>query len=132
MRSGLVGLFGYSLVELLVVIAVISLLAAIAIPVVNDVRSSAGRAAARDNLSLLNNAINAHNMAATQMPAELTAAEVVEKLETPPHGSSMPFLKVNKSFPQTQDTDTYRGVWDGRYFRLVEPGSAGTGVDLQR
>jgi prepilin-type N-terminal cleavage/methylation domain-containing protein len=129
---------GFSLVEMLVVIGVIAIMAAIGIPMIaNTVSSSAHRTADR-NMKLLNGAVISFG----QENWELVLAEsggsddelaIFESLRyrdatNPAPGS--PYLPQNATFVASGDTSTYRAVWNGRMFELVPAGTAGTGLDL--
>jgi len=119
-----------SLVELLIVVAVIGVMAAVAIPMMNVFVPAQSQVAAR-NLNYLNGAVVCYNQAATELTGNATVPVIVGVLMTrDPSISGSPFLPSNLKTNTTSDSSTYRATWTGRMFELLPPGTNGTGVDL--
>lgn len=125
-----------SLPELLIVIAVIGILAAIAIPNISGLRRAASREFSSDAVEVANRAVMHYEQANRPLGVEPAAgsadeAEVLAALTTvDPDVPGSPFLEP--SFPTESDnsSDTYRMVWNGARFELLLPGQVGTGILL--
>jgi len=125
---------GFSLVEMIVVIAFLAIVAAVAIPVMNNVLKASSYETAKRNMRLLNGAVIAYN----EGVAELTNASgdgqavftllCTREATNPSPGS--PYLPPNAVFVSSSDTATYRATWNGRMFKLVPAGTGGSGLDL--
>jgi len=122
-----------------VVIAVIAVMAAIAIPIISGVPGNASAATAKRNLAYINSAVQTFN----QSQYELTNAEssgtddetairtnLIHRDVTSRPGS--PYLPTHITFHYTSDTNKYRAIWNGRLFELVSPGESANGIDLMR
>ena len=130
---------GYSLAEILVVIAVIGILAGITIVGISGTREAAGLSVAEGNLNMINGAVTAMNNTGQEIilspsPGATDELEVLSALQyrdalNPVPGS--PFLPANLQFITTSATNRNRAIWNGRYFQLVSEGVAATGIDLQ-
>lgn len=140
MRKGLASSAAFSLTEILVVIAAIAILAGVALPVVTGVRESAERETAERNLNLLNGAVVAYNNVNRELspgtaPTGADGSDeeaVAKRLQT--RDSSLPgspYLQAGLTLGTTASNDRYRAAWNGRFFRLLAPGEAGVGIDLQ-
>lgn len=131
---------GVTLVELLVVIAVVAILAAILVPQVVGVGAATERSLAQRNLNKLNAAVGAFSQS-NQLLSDLVTAEQADKEQAvlallydydssaPIPGS--PFLDPAHVFIVTSATNRYRARWSGKVFAWIERGEAGTGVDLE-
>lgn len=129
-----------SLPEIVIVVAVIGLLAAIAIPLMSRVTTGSERAVATRNLDVINGAVLAFNQSNWELV--LTAAAdtsderaIYDSLRyraptNPSPGS--PYLTDTTVFAASTSSETYRARWNGRMFELLLPGTAGEGWDLQR
>jgi len=130
---------GKSFAEILVVIVGIGILATISIPmIVNTIPAVSGETA-QANLAKLNQAVLAFGQVGWEMILDPQAGSSEDELlilrsvqhrdpSNPLPGS--PFLSPFLVFTGTNDDSTFRAVWNGRMFELVEPGSAGEGIDL--
>lgn len=129
-----------SLVEVLVVVAIITVIAGFAITSLTGGREAASASVAKGNLNLLNGAVTKMNNAGMEIvlspdPDASDEAQVFTTLQArdtnnPIPGS--PFLPADLQFEATSDTDRNRGMWNGRFFQLVPEGTPGTGIDLQK
>jgi len=86
---------GFSLVEMLVVIAVIGIIAAIAIPAISNVTSSAGTATAKRNAQNIASVYASGNAAGVSWPAAATglsgAAAIIDRVTQGVSGTSGTF-----------------------------------------
>lgn len=133
---------GISLTEMLVVVALIAVLAALAIPQIGNLNVQSEQAAAELGVEQLNRAVQLHNQAWRQISIEpSTGTEdemaVVELLQTPrevnpgiPMAGS-PFLEPTLEFSGTSDSTVQRARWNGAFFELIPPQTAGAGLDLR-
>lgn len=131
---------GITLVELLVVIAVVAILASILVPQVVGVGAATERSLAQRNLNKLNAAVGAFGQS-DQLLSDLVSSEQTEKEEAvlallyrydplaPMPGS--PFLDPAQVFLVTSATNRFRARWSGAVFEWIERGTAGRGVDLE-
>lgn len=132
----------FSLTEILIVIAVIGVLASVGIAVMSGVVAGTERSISTRNLNLLNGAVVAYNNANRELnpdnePVSAGSEDedaVVARLserdsENPAPGS--PYLPENTEVRTTSSAERYRAAWNGRFFRLLGPGEAGVGIDLQ-
>jgi prepilin-type N-terminal cleavage/methylation domain-containing protein len=137
------GARAFSLPEMLVTVAVIGILAGIAVPVVSNLVPSSRLETARRNLNLLNGAVVAFNQASHELSLEASgdstdALAIIRSLQyAAPSGSvnftpGAPFFDPLAAVEVTSSDDSYRARWNGRVFVLLEPGVAGSGVDLLR
>jgi prepilin-type N-terminal cleavage/methylation domain-containing protein len=127
----------FSLVELLITVGVIAVLSAVALPVFTGWTESAAANVARRNLNFLNGAVVAFNNAKSEID-QASAADASDELAVftllqtaDPDAKGSPFLSTNLRCITTSSEDTYRASWNGRFFQMLAPGAAGSGVDLQ-
>ena len=124
------------MVELLIVIGVIAILSAIVLPVYSGLTSSTTASVARRNLNLLNGAVVAINNAKSQLEVTATADGADEQAifaqlqATDPDAKGSPYLPAHLKGTTTSSTNKYRAVWNGTFFQILNPGAAGTGIDL--
>jgi len=125
------GRLGVSLAELLVVVSVLAVIAAIAVPLMLNLVPSAGEQAATRNLNYLNGAVLSYNQAVEELNTNATEPTILALLQTRDarsHGS--PYLPSNLKTNTSSDSSVYRAKWNGRMFEMLPPGSAGTGLPL--
>lgn len=134
------GTTALSLVEVLIVVAIIAVLASIIIPQFVGVGAATERALAQRNLNMLNSAANAFSQS-DRLLGGLVGAGQPNKEEAvlaylyaynpaaPIPGS--PFLDPVHTFTVITATNKFRASWNGRVFELINRGTAGTGVDLE-
>lgn len=132
------GRSGFSLMEVVVVIAIIGVMGAIAVPIMSNQLASASQRTASRNLNLLNAAVIAFNQGNWELVLASTGGSsdelaIFDSLRfrdavNPTPGS--PYLPPNATFNASSSASTYRAVWNGRQFELVPLGTAGTGLDL--
>lgn len=130
---------GFTFAEMLVVIAVIGVLAAVSIPRIAGILPSAREQTAMRNLRYINAAIIAYNNAASEITpttvptssgiGDETAVFVILKARAEDLRGS-PFLPVNVVPTSSSATDSYRARWNGQMFEIITPGNSGTGVNL--
>jgi prepilin-type N-terminal cleavage/methylation domain-containing protein len=122
----------FSLPEMLVVISVIAILGAIAVPMYSGIMRSSQVEIAKRNLNLLNGAVSAYR----QINQELTnaagnEAAVITALKTRDTNlPGSPFIETNRRIVVTSSTNLYRARWNGVSFEFRDTGSSGQGVDL--
>lgn len=126
----------FSLPEILVVVGVIAVLAAIMIPTMLHITESAEETTAEANVEMLNQALLKYSQSASELTNSVSESisderEVVDALkvrDTSVVGS--PFLNGNFTVTATSDESVYRAVWNGRMFQLLTPGTEGTGMEM--
>ncbi len=131
---------GFSLVEMIIVIAVIGIMASIGIPMIANTVSSSSRRTADRNAKVLNGAVIAFGeqnwelvLASSEgSDDELAIFESLRYRDATNPAPGSPYLPPNATFVASSDTTTHRAVWNGRMFELVPAGSAGTGLDLMK
>lgn len=132
---------GYSLTELIWVIALIGVLAGIAIPSVSNSFGSSKAVVARDKVEMLNKGLSAFAQCAgfqiTRTPISGSAVDetlVLHDLQTrsltnPTMGS--PYVEPTYNPKQSSDVNDYRIVWTSNFvFKLLSPGESGTGLQV--
>lgn len=134
------GAAGFSLVEIVVVIAVIGILAFLLVPAFQEVLPNSKYSTAMANLELLNQAVLKYNQARqeiflTSVPSATSDEEDIAKRlqyrgpEATAYPGS-PFLDSTLTITSTDGIDTYRASWNGRMFQMLPAGTAGSGLDL--
>lgn len=129
-----------SLPEMMVVIAVLGIVAAIALPNISNVLPSAREATARANLEHLNQRVLKFNYANWELVLaseggsgdELAIAHSLQYRSANDPTPGSPYLQPTLSLVTSSDDATYRAAWNGRSFQMLEPGTAGTGLDLSK
>ena len=128
----------FSMVELMVTVAVLAIVAGISIPSIVGVVSSSNYETAKKNLNLLNGAVVAFNNANWELVLAAGSGseqKIFDSLRyraaTNPAAGS-PYLPETATFVSSSDTNTFRAVWNGRMFGIVVPGSNGSGLDLMK
>lgn len=129
---------GYSMPEVLVVIAVVAILAALGITAFSGVVNSAKEETATGNLSHLNRAVMSYSHAVSELTNAATSGitdeqSVFTALKTRDEGiPGTPFLNETFTLVSSSDTTIHRASWNGYTFVLLKPGTSGTGVDLTK
>lgn len=129
---------GFSLTEMIVVVGAIAVMAAVLIPGMINVFKGTQAGTAEANLEHLNQAVLKYSHAVAELTNAVNSGigdeqavfTVLQARDESVPGS--PYLPSNLSASASTDTNAYRAVWNGRMFQIVEPGTAGTGVDLSR
>lgn len=129
---------GFSLPEVIVTIGLIAVIAAIGIVSITGVGQDAESTIAERNLNLLNSAVNSFNSTRWELvlspnPGTSDEQAIFYSLQhrdaaNPTPGS--PVLQTSVPFAVTSSEEAYRGIWNGRFFQLLAPGTIGEGVDL--
>lgn len=135
----------FSLPELLTVVAIIGVLAAVAIPMMSGIPDASRRAVADDALERLNQAVHGYEMQVKDITNAAASGsddeEAVLTLLTTQESTNSSFSKgnlfvtQNLTFPPSADTTIYRAQWTTNgVFELLTPGTnstnAGSGLDL--
>lgn len=119
-------------------IGVIAIIATVIIVNISGVDRDAAVIVAERNLNLLNSAVNNFNSTRWELvlsPNPNTSDEraIFYSLQhrdaaNPVPGS--PALQTTVPFAVSSSEEAYRGIWNGRFFQMLEPGTIGEGVDL--
>lgn len=89
---------GFTLVELLVVVVVIGILAAIVIPRFSGAKEAANRASCQSNLRLLQTGLAQYYAQHDDYPDELSALDVNEKAKSCPSGGTYTYAKADDGY----------------------------------
>ena len=119
---------GFTLVEIMIVVAIIALLAAIAIPNVLRGRTTANEAAAIGNLRALVSSLEMYRSVNNSYPDNTAGEWLLEMYTTPEPDFGPPSFAVAMTTSTVQGFNyTYVGVAaGGSYDLLVNPATAGT------
>lgn len=127
-----------SLVEVMVVVAVLAIMAAVSIPVLRNVIPATSGQTAERNLNYLNGAVVAFNQASWELVLATASGSSDEQAifnslryrdaANPSPGS--PYLPATTVFVASSSTSDYRATWNGRMFEIAMPGASGTGINL--
>lgn len=130
---------GFSLTEVLTVIGVIGVLAAVAIPSMTGVFGPSKSAIARNLLETLNGAVHRFNQTNYELlytGISVSGNDEILILRTmqyrnpnnPAIGS--PYMRNDWNPAISASTEDYRLMWMGNLYRLLEPGQSGTGLKV--
>jgi len=136
--SSIAGRAAFSVVELVVTVAMIGLLAAISIPIYSNARDSAERALADDHVEALNRAVTAFSQNCWKLPTAADASSTTDELAVVrslqyqfPAASLKPGSPYfNQQYdPQASSNAAYLRIrWNGKSFERLDFGQAGTGL----
>ncbi len=131
---------GFSFPEMMVVVGVLGILAAIGIPVISGLIPSSETSVAQRNLNLLNGALHNFKQAYWEISIDAESGSgdelnIFQSLQfrdpvAPVPGT--PFLPATANFAPSSSDQTYRAYWNGVVFRMYPKGTAGTGLDLMK
>lgn len=131
---------GFSLVEVIVMIAVIGVLSAVAVSSVGRVTEASKKTVAQNLVETLNNATKEFGHAQYKLISNgensdsTDEVQILRTLQWKDPGIELgvagPFMRGDW-IPATSDsTEDYRCVWAGSYWKLARPGEAGSGLKV--
>lgn len=132
----------FSLVEVVITIAVIGILASIAIPAIGNVVEGSRRGVAENVVQTLNKATREFSHSQYDLrttPVTTSGGDEVLILRTlqwrdPDLSGELnpkgPFMKNDWNPSRSRNDDHYRAEWTGSTWRLLEPGEAGAGIRI--
>ena len=128
----------FTLVELVVTVAIMGVLAAIAIPIYSNVRDASEHALADDHVESLNRAVTTFSQNCWKLPTAAVASSntdeiaVLRSLQYQFPASSLipgsPFFDPTYNPPSSSNSSFLRIRWNGKSFELLDIGAAGTGL----
>ena len=137
-RPPAAGRRAFTIVELIVTVAIIGLLASIAIPVYSNIREASEKAAAEDHVESLNRAVTTFVQNCWKLPTAPDAVSTADELAVLrslqyqfPSASlkpGSPYFDQTYDPPSSSNSSHLRIRWNGKTFELLEPGSSGTGL----
>ena len=131
---------GFSLTEILVVVAITGVLTAIALPYYGNIRDSAVRTQATDRMEQLNRAVKLYNQSNWELVTAADANSITDELKvlrslqynwqgrTRPLGATTPYYPAKWNPAESTDETQHRFRWNGRSFELLGVGVAGKGL----
>jgi len=129
---------GFSLTELMICVGVVGILSAIAIPQITHTDRAARSEVANQVVTSLNRAVTGYRQCGQEITQNANGSSAADETSVmllltsrDPGIVGSPFLQ-GPSWPSvgTDQNDTYRAVWDGRFFSILPPGTEGTGLRL--
>lgn len=132
----------FSLVEVVITVAIIGILAAIALPSMSNILDGSRRGVAGNVIETLNKATRnfGHSnwdLRNAPVPAsggdELLILRTLQWKNPNPSGElnvSGPFMKTDWNPATSTSSQDYRAEWTGSSWRLLEPGTAGAGLKI--
>jgi type II secretory pathway pseudopilin PulG len=131
---------GFSLVELVVMVAVMGILAAVGFAAFKNITEGSKEAIARSVTEKLNKAVHDYNHAYKPLDTPFIAASsgdekaILMSLQyrdanNPAVGE--PFMRPDWKPTRTSNTRHYRYIWRGRNWDLLLPGEAGAGLRVR-
>lgn len=131
--------FGFSLAEVLTVIAVIGILAALAIPHVGGVLTPSRVAVARNLVETLNGAVHRFNQTNYELlftgvsvsgQDEMLILRTMQYRDPDNPAPGSPYMRNDWNPAISSNTADYRLMWSGTLYRLLEPGQPGAGLKV--
>ena len=125
---------GFTLMEMLVVLVVIGLIAAVAIPQITKLMGSAKSKAAKVQMETLSAGLRYYEMDVGSYPTSEQGLEVLWSMPDPEPGWSGPYLRQERQLKDPWNRDfVYRSPVEGAPFELISLGAdgkeGGTGED---
>ena len=132
----------YSLPEILVVITVIGILAAVGIPMISGLVGSSQQSTAEKNLKDLNEAVLKFGQSNWELslPSSSGTSDEIAIFESLQYRNpnadyaapGSPYFSPMMAASTSSSTDSYRAFWNGRMYQLLTPGQPGEGIDLMQ
>jgi prepilin-type N-terminal cleavage/methylation domain-containing protein len=132
----------FSLVEMVVTVAVIGIVAAIAIPIYSNVTERSQIAVVEDHVELLNRSLGNFSQSCWKIPTAANNSDTADEFlvlrslqYTFPQSASdpigkpgSPYFSPNYDPSASSSTNEHRIRWNGRSFEVLPRGQAGSGI----
>jgi prepilin-type N-terminal cleavage/methylation domain-containing protein len=130
---------GFSLPEIIAVIGIIGVLASAAVVGIPSILGSSKSSVARNLVETLNTGLHRFNQSnyellytATNTAAdELTVLRTLQYRDATSPAIGSPYVRNDWNPATSSSVSDYRVVWTGSIFKLLEPGTAGTGLKVK-
>ena len=135
------GSAAFSLAEIVVVVAIIGVLSAVAIPVYSNLHSASEKAVANDHVEALNRAVTNFSHTCWKFPTAANASStddefaVIRSLQYKFPANKLkpgsPFFDPSYDPKSSSNSSYLRIRWNGKGFELLDRGQAGTGLRFE-
>jgi prepilin-type N-terminal cleavage/methylation domain-containing protein len=130
---------GFTLAEMLTVVSILGVMAAVAIPKFGDVISPSKNVVARNVLETLNSAVHRFNQTNYELlftgisgsgEDEMRILRTMQYRNPDKPAAGSPYMRADWNPQTSSSTADYRLMWMGTLYKLLLPGDGGTGLKV--